>query len=207
MNRDKPKLPVIRLLNDLADHFEALRRAGIDPATRGQILIDAIKNPNLNRNRKVPDMRVSETYGGNTLKAEDLPQSGMRVTIRNVTMKTFQDGDRERDKLILHFEETEKSLVVNVTNANMLVEMFGDETDDWLAQQIDLIVARVEFNGKRVPAIRVKERPKQRQRPPAQPTKRVMTQQEADELDGDAAMDDDIPFDDGAGHNVRKPRA
>lgn len=180
------------LLQWSADCYFALRQSGFDPGEAGRILIEVLRDrlenskPNPDPIRKEPDMRVSETYGGNTLTAEDMPNDGMRVTIRRVIMKTFEDNGRERDKLVLHFEETTKSLVLNKTNADIITEMYGDETDDWEGQAIDLYRTKVEFNGKRVPAIRVRER-KARPQPQSQPTKRVVTQQDADEMD-------DTPF-------------
>jgi hypothetical protein len=62
----------------------------------------------------------------------------------------------EDDKLVVYFKGAKKGLVLNVTNANMIAEIVGtEEMDEWAGKQIVLYPARVDFKGKRVPAVRV----------------------------------------------------
>ena len=98
--------------------------------------------------------KIGDIYGGNYLKAEDLKDKGdVRVTIEKVSYDEF-DGKK---RALLYFRGKDKVLPLNVTNANMAAEIFGtDEMDDWIDQRICLYVTRVDFQGKRVDAIRLK---------------------------------------------------
>lgn len=103
-------------------------------------------------------MKTGDVFGGSNayLKAEDLKGKAVRVTIESVDVKQFDDGK----KLVLHFVGKDKQLVCNRTNANRIEEATGtDETDNWEGWTIALYVCMVDFQGKRVPAIRVDDRP------------------------------------------------
>lgn len=97
-------------------------------------------------------MKLSQVYGGNYLKAEDLQGASPFVVIDSVEPKKFDDGT----KLIITFKGKDKSLVCNSTNASIIEEVTGcDDTDNWIGARIQLTVRKVDFAGKRVPAIRV----------------------------------------------------
>lgn len=97
--------------------------------------------------------RLNDIFGGNFLKADDLQGRSVPVTIAAVEVKEFDDGN----KLILSFEGKDKKLVCNRTNASIIQEVLGSsDTDDWVGQKVTLITKKVEFQGKLVPAIRVK---------------------------------------------------
>lgn len=98
-------------------------------------------------------MNINQVFSGSFLKAEDLPQDrSVRVTIAKVELKEFEDGK----KLALHFSGKEKALICNKTNAAILAEVCGSsDTDHWIGKPVKLVVKRVEFSGKLVPAIRV----------------------------------------------------
>lgn len=95
---------------------------------------------------------INDVFTGDYLKATDLKGQTVNITISNVSLESFKD---EGDKLIVHFHGTDKKLVCNKTNANLIAEVHGPETDAWVGKQITLHPARVEFQGKLVDAIRV----------------------------------------------------
>ncbi len=99
--------------------------------------------------------KLNEIYGGNYMKAEDIKDKGdINVTIEKVSIMEMDDGKK---KAVLHFRNSEKTLPLNVTNANMLDELLGsDDTDDWEGKRICLYTCKVDFQGKRVLAIRIK---------------------------------------------------
>jgi hypothetical protein len=128
--------------------------------------------------------KLNEIYGGNYMKAEDIKDKGdVGVTIERVSIVEMDDGKK---KAVLHFKNSEKTLPLNVTNANMLEELLGsDDTDDWEGKRVCLYTCKVDFQGKRVLAIRIKGAPqKAAARAPQPPPPPV-----EDELD-----DSDIPF-------------
>jgi len=97
-------------------------------------------------------MKLNEVFSGNYLKADDLQGRTARVTISKVEVKEFDDGN----KIVLHFQGKDKQLVCNRTNCSIIAENLGtQETDEWTGQTVQLMVKRVEFQGKLVPAIRV----------------------------------------------------
>ncbi len=49
-----------------------------------------------------------------------------------------------------------KNLVLNKTNANPLVTAFGDDTDGWPGNTVELFTVPVSFNGKIYDGIRVR---------------------------------------------------
>lgn len=95
-----------------------------------------------------------ETYSSDSkfLKVDDLQKKRVALTILNVEQQTIG----EQKKLVLSFRETDKTLVLNVTNARML-EMLtdSDNTDDWLDLRIVLRPDITSYNGKPTPCIRI----------------------------------------------------
>jgi hypothetical protein len=97
-------------------------------------------------------MKGSEIFSSKSLKAEDIKGHEPVVTIEKVTTQDFDDGK----KPIIHFVGKEKTLVCNKTNWNAIVEITGeDDSDNWGGHRVKLVVARVDYQGKRVDAIRI----------------------------------------------------
>jgi hypothetical protein len=96
-------------------------------------------------------MRISSAFPSQYLKAADLGGRRIKVSISHVGMEDL-GGDL---KPILYFISKEKGLVLNKTNANAISQAYGDDTDAWSAQIIELYEATVEFQGRQVQAIRV----------------------------------------------------
>jgi hypothetical protein len=103
-------------------------------------------------------MRKSEVFPSRFLKAADLKNGRLTVEISEVVKESIVDG--EDDQPVVYFEGQPKGLVLNVTNWNMLEELSGsDESDDWVGLRIVLYVTKVDFQGRRVPAIRIEPAP------------------------------------------------
>lgn len=85
------------------------------------------------------------------IKADDL--QGRRIQVLIGEVRTEEVG---KDlKPILYFQGKTKGMVLNRTNANVIAEAYGNETDGWFGRPIILYVAMVDFQGKRVPGLRV----------------------------------------------------
>jgi hypothetical protein len=138
-------------------------------------------------------MRISSAFPSNYLKASDLQGRQIKVTIDRVDTETIGN----ESKPILYFQGKEKGMVLNKTNANNIAAAFGDDTDDWAGAEIVLYEAMVDFQGKTVPALRIRIPP----RKPV-PAKRQDAPRESggDPLNGRSAMyenegpSDEIPF-------------
>ena len=55
-----------------------------------------------------------------------------------------------------YFEGKSKALVLNKTNANTITDRLGPETDGWVGRGLTLYPTEVDFQGRRVAAIRVR---------------------------------------------------
>lgn len=82
-------------------------------------------------------------------------KDGELVTIESVELvKLPKTGDTYMEK----FKEHEESLALNKTNVKAQVDLFGDETEKWIGQEVKLIVilANNPQTGKETPTVRVK---------------------------------------------------
>ena len=136
-------------------------------------------------------MRMSEAFPSKYLKAEDLKGQRIPVTISRVEMGDIGDGDSREQKPIVYFQNKEKGLVLNKTNAGNISYMYGDESDAWIGKQVELFTTIVPFQGRQVPAIRIAppagvsmEGAKE---PDGRPTLNAPPAQSSD-------LDDEIPF-------------
>jgi hypothetical protein len=145
-----------------------------------------------------PNMKISDAYPSNYLKASDL--QGRNVLIKMDRVEVEKIGDDE--KPVLYFVGKPKGIVLNKTNAANIATFCGDDTDDWRDQEIVLFAAMVDFQGKTVEAIRVRM-PQPKDRKSAAPAQRQTPQRQvggvSDNIStgrpiGNDAMDDEIPF-------------
>lgn len=111
---------------------------------------------------------ISEVYQSNSdfLKAEDIGANFWTATVKGVDMKSFDDGSR---KLLLMFHELDKGLVLNKTNADTIGELYGKNTDGWVNRQVMLMTMPVDYQGKKVQAIRLRAPAQQQAMPQRQP--------------------------------------
>ena len=99
-------------------------------------------------------MKMSEAFPSAYLKSTDIGDNPVTHIMDKVTM---EEVGQEREKLpVLHFQTTDKSLVLNKTNANAITALYGDDTMGWNGRSIELFVIQTEFAGKVVPGIRVR---------------------------------------------------
>lgn len=100
----------------------------------------------------MPNFRNS--FPSKYLSAADLDGTEPIVTIKNVKAEAIGDDQ----KLVVYFVGKEKGCVLNKTNANSIADIAkSDDTDDWTGKKLRLITVKVEFQGKRVPAIRIED--------------------------------------------------
>jgi hypothetical protein len=97
-------------------------------------------------------MLISQAFPSEFLKAEDLQGHEVRCIMNHVEMRDVGDDY----KPVLYFQGKEKGLVLNITNSNTLAAIYGDDTEEWRDKEIMLFVERVDFKGKKVPALRVR---------------------------------------------------
>lgn len=99
-------------------------------------------------------MNINDAFPSQYLKADDLGTSKPVVVISHVDMEEVGEGK----KPVLYFQGKARGMVLNKTNKERLVEFMGStETDDWAGKRVRLVVEKVDYAGKRVPAIRIHE--------------------------------------------------
>lgn len=108
-------------------------------------------------------MNINDAFPSKYLKSGDVPEdSDLPLTIKSVSVETVGQGDDAEQKPIIHFEETEKGLVLNKTNAETISRLHTPETDNWPGKRIALFSTEVDFGGKQTLALRVRMKsPKQ----------------------------------------------
>jgi hypothetical protein len=134
--------------------------------------------------------KLSELFPSTYLKADEIPDEGMILTITGVELAELGQGKDKETKPVISFREVEKGLVCNKTNCNTIHKLTGsDDTDDWVDHKIKLITLEVDFQGTMTNAIRVSSKPVKT----AVPKKTTAPVAPADP-DVDASNDDEIPF-------------
>ncbi len=127
-------------------------------------------------------MKISQEFPSKYLKAADLQDKDVRVTMASVEKELL--GDEK--KLILYFKGKDKGLVLNKTNSSTIADAYGDDTDEWFGQDVILFSVMVDFQGKVGPAIRV--------RPPSARDKVPAGKQAPAPAPAKQELDDEIPF-------------
>lgn len=145
-------------------------------------------------------MRIGQAFPSNYLKASDLEEDGLVVTISGVKMEDIGDDN----KPVAYFTGMDKGLVLNKTNAEAITQVVGtDETDDWTGRRIKLYPTTTSFQGKPVECIRVHLRApqpvQQKQQGAAaggtgQPQRRSVSPPSGEYDDQPPITEDDIPW-------------
>ena len=103
-------------------------------------------------------MHISALKESKFLKRSDVGD-GVLVTIRNLIQENVaKEGTEEDMKWAIHFEELDKPLILNSTNAQIIAQIVkSEETDDWTGKQVVLYDdPSVSYGGKLVGGIRVR---------------------------------------------------
>jgi hypothetical protein len=102
-------------------------------------------------------MNARETYGSKFLRVTDLKAKKTMTRLQGVDLTEFANDGKTENKLVLTLKGLDKPLVLNKTNADILMDAFGDETDGWIGKPLTLLQAKVRFQGKLTPCIRIAE--------------------------------------------------
>ncbi len=99
-------------------------------------------------------MKMSSAFPSQYLRASDLEGRQVNVTIDTVNMQEVGQGSEAKQLPVVYFVGKDSGLVLNKTNANVLVAAFGDESDAWSGRKITLFSTPVPYQGKMVDGIR-----------------------------------------------------
>ena len=93
-------------------------------------------------------MKVGDVYS-TFLTADDLQGPPIDTVITGVDVETIEG----KPKIVATLRGVDKKWVINRTNADLLTEAYGDDTDAWLDQPVRLERGRTRFMGKPVACI------------------------------------------------------
>ena len=100
-------------------------------------------------------MDINSMFPGSYLKAADLQGRTVPCIIEKVQIEDI-GGE---DKPVIYFAGKDRGLVLNKTNAGIIVAIAGPETDNWPGTKLKLYPTKVSFQGNMVDAIRIKHEP------------------------------------------------
>ena len=82
---------------------------------------------------------VSQLYPRWHLKLEDLQGKAHDVTIGQVEYRAVMPvpGQTEQ-KLVLHFEDRQRALILHKTNALTMAKAYGEQPEDWTGKSITI---------------------------------------------------------------------
>src|SRR5271155_6117375 len=102
-------------------------------------------------------MRTADVFKSAWVSVADL--KGREVTVRIESCDFEEVGPEKEEKAVLTVKGAEKRLILNRTNWDVLVQAFGDESDRWPGGEIVLYPGEARYNGKVMPALRIRVTP------------------------------------------------
>jgi len=111
-------------------------------------------------NKAIPNT-FDELFPSPFLKSNDIGNEDLHLTISRFDFEILGQGDQAERKGVLDFQETPKRLVLNMTNASIIAEIYGSIISGWIGKRIAVYRTEVPFGGKMVPAVRVRTTPPQ----------------------------------------------
>lgn len=99
-------------------------------------------------------MSIAELYPNKSgfLKAADLQGKSVKAVISDTEICEFDNGS----KLVLKFNDRDKGLTLNKTNASILASYFGDNELMWKDKEIIIYPDKTTFGGDIVDCLRVR---------------------------------------------------
>jgi hypothetical protein len=108
-------------------------------------------------------MKATDIFPSKYLRAGDLNGHEPIVTIDRVVLETLGD----ESKPVIYFQGKDKGLVLNKTNWAAICDITKEEDSDlWKGHRVKLFTTRVDFQGKRVDAVRIDAPKTSRPAPP-----------------------------------------
>ncbi len=105
-------------------------------------------------------MKISEAFPSNFLKAQDLNGHVCKAVIADIKVQDVGGQGRAEDhKPVLLLQGKTKGIVLNKTNATILSEAYGDETEQWRGKPVEITPEQTTFQGRLVPCIRLRVPP------------------------------------------------
>lgn len=93
-------------------------------------------------------MKVKEVYSGVYASVKKWPSLPEEHTITGVEIEhDNMSNDKEARVIVLFFDKQPVKYRLNKTNANSLVEAWGDEMNDWLGKKVTIHRVQAQIRG------------------------------------------------------------
>ena len=125
-------------------------------------------------------MKISAAFPSNYIKAADLAGKPRALQIRTCVPEELGQGNDKETKPVLYFQDRQKGLVLNKTNATVIADAYGDDTGGWEGKAVEVYPTQVEFKGKLVDGIRLRIVPEAQ--PQTQPAAAPMADDPSDAI-------------------------
>lgn len=102
----------------------------------------------------MPDYR--SMFDRKYVGAWDLGGKDVTVKIVQVKAENLQNRSGSNKKPVVYFAGTDKGLALNKTNAKIIADMYGKNTDEWVGKLITIYPTQTQFGRDEVDAIRVR---------------------------------------------------
>ena len=104
-------------------------------------------------------LNLDDIFPSKYLKATDLKNGGVQVTITNITMEDIGQDAETESKAIVYFDKYgDRGLVLNKTNGYTLADISGSrDCEDWIGLPVTLYRDKTSFQGRRVDCLRIRE--------------------------------------------------
>ena len=103
-------------------------------------------------------MKTSDIFSSRYVGQKDIGKGTLRAVIDDVRLEEVKGNHGMEDKAIIYFKgDNPKPLILNTTNCSAIEDSYGEETDSWRGQPIELYIdPGVVYGGKRTGGVRVR---------------------------------------------------
>lgn len=107
-------------------------------------------------NNDLYSQNPADLFPSKYLKASDINGADMVVTIQSLSQEEL--GPQKDLKTVVYFAETDKGLVLNKTNTEVIADLYPGKIGNWVGKKIALYTTEVTFAGKTTLGVRVRLR-------------------------------------------------
>ena len=84
-------------------------------------------------------LTYDQLFPGRFIKAGEMHGRAVTLTVRDVYLDVLEQEDgREKQQAIIAWQETDREMALNKTNAQSIMAMFGPDSGDWIGKRITL---------------------------------------------------------------------
>jgi hypothetical protein len=86
----------------------------------------------------------------------DLLNKPYELVIKSIEQKELRPHNSPETRWIVHFEKTEKYLILNKTNASAIAGLYGPNTEGWIGKKVVLYTTKAKIKGVMRDVIRIR---------------------------------------------------